>query len=619
MIVSLLAALLFYMVPLGVGAALAPSTWRRLPDRWILGNVVLIGLVAILSLAPGPAFAWTVRLAVTGLLARGLHRFWNTRASETAGGGTGIPHAVWVAAVASSMAALFVHRSWSPYPAVLNWDMLEHLTVSRAMAQGEWHARLGAYTDTFTLEPYLPAYHTLLAIPQILLPSLDPSGYFYFLDSLHRVAMTGAVAFLAFQATSRVSVAVWAALTSSFIFESFVAYAGFFHMPQNLAGLFFAVALGYAVGPARPSTGRLTLWAAFLVSMHFLVGPAGAFLVIVISHRLARPEKDPAFESRISLAINAVLIGLILLTVWKFDSLRFDPFGTAESASFNLPLLERFGWFTRWFGFGHLAMVVPVIWCAHRGSRAMRALGQTALLFVWATLAPVPYTLKFLALGHAVIAAVTGLALHSILSEIRPGAWRWLCAAVYLYTLAILLAANDRLVFQQWMRSEGVASLISSGEREAAAFLTRRYGFRGGYVVSDPATQYVLEGLSGVESQGGAYANLTTRKALMAVRADGPAEIAARAVWSITDEIPGRSVGPRLLALSGRFFSWQAASERDRQSPAFNVWRPRALTREEAKVTRGLTRSPLFHLVFENESLALFEVMRPLDPPAPDH
>lgn len=606
MIASFLAAVLFYAAPVGAGFALCRGPAWRLPDRWIAGSLALTGIIALASLAPRPLFSWIVCTLTLALMAVGAHSWW--RHLRNGNSEDGLPASAWVAAFASSLAALSIFRHQSPYPSVLNWDLFEHLVVSRAMVNGEAHLLLGAYTDTFTLETYTPIYHVLLAIPELLSPGLDPAGYYWFLDGLHNLAAALAGAFLGWRATRSAGVACWSGAGAAFLFESFVAYSAFFHMPQNLAGLFFTVTLATLLGGHRPGAGRLVLWATFLSMMHYFVGPVGALVLLGVAAGMGGTVTSPIREQRRFLLLFLALLGLcVMVSIWHAE-LRFDPFGTAESVVFNLPITDRLAWIAHWYGFGPLVLTIPVIALTLRGGRATRIMGALSFFFLLVAIAPVPYTFKFITLAHGIFASVSGLVLHTTLAAIRPRAARFVSASAFVATLGFLLAANDRLEVKRWIRTDGVATLLSPDEREAARFLSARYGFRGAFLVSDPGTQHVLEGLSGVETQGGGYANEATRSALRLMGGHEDADAMADAALNVRDLLPKRSSGPRLIALGGRFFAWQRASAEEQSSISFNIWRPRPMSPAERRVVDRLAMSPRFLTLFRNESLAILEV-----------
>jgi hypothetical protein len=78
----------------------------------------------------------------------------------------------------------------------------------------------------------------------------------------------------------------------------------------------------------------------------------------------------------------------------------------------------------------------------------------------------------------------------------------------------IIFALNQELSLKRWLRFEGVFTLVSEDETAAARFLDQpRY--RQTLLVAEPATQHILEGLSGVNTAGGTYATAATRGQLM--------------------------------------------------------------------------------------------------------
>lgn len=157
---------------------------------------------------------------------------------------------------------------------------------------------------------------------------------------------------------------------------------------------------------------------------------------------------------------------------------------------------------------------------------------------------------------------------------------------------------------------KNILTHISPNEIKAAEFIKNRYSGKDVLLVSDPATQNIIETLSGINSQGGAYTNAYTREQLIAFsEALSPSEIKDR-LYLINDA-KEPFAGKRLLVLSGRYFQWQAASVKNRQALYFNVWNPADLTYNNKKYIELLSLDTnSFTLEYENPTLVIFEVNR---------
>ena len=66
----------------------------------------------------------------------------------------------------------------------------------------------------------------------------------------------------------------------------------------------------------------------------------------------------------------------------------------------------------------------------------------------------------------------------------------------------------------------------------------------------------------------------------------------------------------RLFALSGRYFVWQNQSKKNKQDLSFNIWHTADLTLTNKEyINKLVSQSDQFKLVFQNESIAILEVV----------
>ncbi|MCM2254031.1 MAG: hypothetical protein NDJ94_00030 [Vicinamibacteria bacterium] len=608
MIAALAAAALFYGLPLGAGATLLrlAGAHRRLPDAWLAGTLALTALLAAVNLSAPPLGldAGTRHLLLQcGALALALPAVVEAvrRRAEIAAR-VDLPLAA--AALGLAGVGTLIWRGDSPYPALLNWDMLEHLALSERMMRGDFHLSLRAYSDTFTLDTYLPFYHVLLSLPRLLLAP-PPAGYAWSLDTVHHLVGIATAGWAARHLFGSRGASAWAMVIAAFTFESHVAYTALFHMPQTLTAVFFTAALGSlaAAGPAGLPTLVLLRWAAFIALSHYFVGALAAPLLLALG-LAARAE--PAVARRAALLVAALAAaGLAAaLLVRHVAGISLDPFRSAESAHFTLPLQASWHLICRSYGYAPLLLLPLGAATLRRGSAlSLAVLGATAASLA-AVLSPFPYVLKFATLFHFLGALVMAAGLRRLVAGAGwPGAAAWLAAWITIFTI------NQAAAFKRELH-DGIHSLVSADEREAAEVLRVQVADPSRtLLVGDPATQHILEGLSGVETQGGTFASARTRRLVDEMWPVAEPADAARSALAIRDKLATTATERVVVALGGRFFAWQAAPPELKRATHFNVWRPRDLNAAGRLEVERWCASGRFRRLFQNEGVALLEIV----------
>jgi hypothetical protein len=156
-----------------------------------------------------------------------------------------------------------------------------------------------------------------------------------------------------------------------------------------------------------------------------------------------------------------------------------------------------------------------------------------------------------------------------------------------------------------------IATEVSPAEIAAADFIKERYGESQTLLISDPATAYLLEGLSGINTQGGAYANAQTREILLQVGQTMDVQTVKKLLYQVQDTLDTTAPNHVLFAVSGRYFQWQQANETQKKDLSFNIWVPHDLSFSDIKYIQQLTYTPEFRLIYKNDGVAILELARP--------
>ncbi len=499
----------------------------------------------------------------------------------------------------------FIWKSFTPYPYSLNWDAYEHITAANNIASGDFSFLPSHISDTFTFDGYTSLFQTLLSLPKILFKT-NLVGVYWWIEYWHYLITTLVVYSVTKFFFKDRWIAFISGLISSLIFESSIVYSTLFLIPQT-----FTAVLAVGAIPSLVKTyeeDRLLVYqiisfviiGIFLVISHFIIGGAAVLALlaylILLSKKLSRKASLALFGISILALLGSIGFG------FSNDMVLTD---REEAAHFTLSLREKLEPFFNWYSFS-LPILLPfgayAIYKENK-SKSLNLLPILAILVLAISVAPFSYFLKFYVLGRYFvhILMVAGLAYllrntNRIQSTIF-GLWFVLAFFAVFYF--------NQLAYTSYLYYQGRYSHISQTELKTASWLSRKYDKDSTLIISDPSTQYILEGLSGVNSQGGAYTTLETRKILADVNNLTNTEEIRQKLLTIKDNnLPTQK---RLLILSGRYFSWQAFPEDRKQSFFYNIWTPREVDMSNYSLINSLSSDPNFNIVYQNSELVIFE------------
>lgn len=217
----------------------------------------------------------------------------------------------------------------------------------------------------------------------------------------------------------------------------------------------------------------------------------------------------------------------------------------------------------------------------------------------------VPYTVKFYTLTRFFVDAFLAIGAYTILKRMNAF-FKILSVSVLVITLLSIFITNT-IAWKGILRYQDLYVQVSDEEIKAAEFLHKTYSSSDVFLVSDPATQNILEPLSGINSQGGAYTSKETRKILSEINKEKDTKKISSDLYKINDKI-GPTKGKRLFILSGRYFEWQKSLETQKMAFSYNVWNPSSLTLNDIKyIDSLLSDSSRFRLLYLNRDVAIVE------------
>jgi hypothetical protein len=172
---------------------------------------------------------------------------------------------------------------------------------------------------------------------------------------------------------------------------------------------------------------------------------------------------------------------------------------------------------------------------------------------------------------------------------------------------ALILASNSNQ-WQQHVLLDNTAAHVSTDDIAAAEFLQQNYAPSRTLIISDPSTAYLMEGLSGINSAGGAFAKADTRQIFLNSGKKAFADGSLSDLKSTFDPVTG-TPDKYVLVLSGRSFRWLIAEEKRQFSFDYNIWRSEPLSSYNRAVIDAVAKqNSTAKKVFENHSLVVFEI-----------
>ncbi|OGV94274.1 hypothetical protein A3A66_04745 [Microgenomates group bacterium RIFCSPLOWO2_01_FULL_46_13] len=505
---------------------------------------------------------------------------------------------------------LWVYKS--PYS--LNWDWYQHQTLVRLIDKGQFSFFTSQMSDTFGFDSYPPSTHLLLAIAQYP-ERLTPNFVLEFWQALgfwHLITVGLAAWLLGWVVSHDKKVALASTIVSILAFDSMVSLTNFFFLPQTLAAVVFIAMLPKLL-LARTSdvqaktklAGWETVTAVLSLSLiHYLVGIVAAviFLGLDLYQRLTlrRPQAVSQWPL-VSLAIAAIMAAFLASPLIKLEQLN-----QGEAANYTFSLGEKQEYLER--SYGYLVYLFVPLGIAYAIIKKNK--GQLISLFILFGLTALlitnlPYVLKLFALTKFFVGLFIALGFISLIEKINFRFIRAVAYAGLTFGLTIIFIVNIAS-WKAGLLSRDSYTHLGDEDIKAADFLYQTYQGRT-LLISDPTTQFLLEGLSGVNSVGGAYMKPEKRQLLLTALDTQSPQALVKAARDLTDGL-NADIDTRLLAISARTFIWADQPDSDRLSFKFNVWTQADLTIDNLKFLSEIAQEPSVKSVYSSNYIHLFEV-----------
>lgn len=499
----------------------------------------------------------------------------------------------------ATMLYFFVWKQSTPYPLQLNWDIYEHITLANLLLKGHVSLLPSHISDTFTFNGYTPLFHMLLAVPAGIFGK-GLVGIYWWLEYFFYLATILVSCLLAWRTTQNKWATAFTGVLAACVFESTIVYTSLFLIPQTLVALITLFAVSQILSEKKPNLLGWGATALVLFALHYIVGTFGIGACALFV--LFKYKPIPIVWMRKGLIGVMILFGLVLC-MHVFGGWALT--GREEAAHFILPIEQTAGYFFDWYGLASIAVFLMgafVLWT--KGEKQIKLVLFLSIISLCIVFSPFSYVLKFYVIGRYFVNVVLGVGFAFLLFKSAPK-WRPL-VFVGISSVLFCIFFFNQLTYKSPLYFQGKYSHISQGEMQAAEWL-KGHTSAGTLLISDPSTQYVLEALSGINTQGGAYMDESTREKLVAVGQTTNNAIRIAKLTAIHDLLPSqeKKTTQRIVVLSARYFAWQKLSVEEKESFFYNIWVPHLLTVEDKKYIEQFKKTMDVKEIYRNSEMVI--------------
>lgn len=618
-ILSLLSAVSFFAFPILVGRALLTLFGKNkdseysLISYFIFGSLLIYGLVlferyVILPIIPALSFSALFFPLVNLLVFASLliNFVFPAEISKQSLKKYIVP--VFLS-LSLAIFGYFIFLFRSPNP--LNWDLYEHQTLINLIKTGNFSFVTSQISDTFLFNGYSSIFHLLLSISQQI--KLDSFLNFWQVVTFIHYFLSILASYLFAQVvTKNKTIAFISAILGAFIFESNVVYTSLIFIPQTFTAVFFILTLSQLLKTVESGKHANFLFLlptiTFLLLNHYVIGSLASFILVAIYLYYHNNSLFSQKFVKAGLLLDGLLFILALIFAPSFVSLDF--LNRGEARFYNFDLVEKLIFALNTYGFSMFIFLPLGMFLSFWQKRKEELNILVLTIFILAlVIVQLPYVLKFYVIGRFFVHLFMAIGAVWLLELIENKLLRNIAMSIFVIILITIYTTNI-IYWKNILTYKNQFGHFSSYDKEAALYLKANYKEANTLLISDPGTQYILEALSGVNSQGGAYASIFTRTKLDKISTSGnPVEI-AQELYKIIDNL-NPNVGKRVFVLSGRYFLWQNAGWDEKSAFAFNIWAPEDLAFSNYKFVQLLTADTnSFTIKYQNPGVVILEAKK---------
>lgn len=512
--------------------------------------------------------------------------------------------------VGLSLVGFYIWGINSPPGSALNWDMFMHQSAVFEIQKGVFSLDTTKIIDTFKFYSYTPLFHTLILSSQLFIKGLKVLDYWWYAQYFHYLITIIASYVLAKRATNSDMVGIISATFGAFIFESLMAYTSLILIPQTVAATALAFVLAELIHKKNMGnkllTPKILLSLIFLFLTHFIIG-TGAAAILLFSLLFLYSKR----ESKKTLN-GLMILGAVLIPVIYYTSLGFDLSGLngGEALSFSLTLRQKFDFFNEIYGYSAILFLpLGIFFALKEGYKYKIALMITLTLIVLGVIfGNFPYILKVYTLGRYLVHVVMAYGAAKLI--IKLPSYLKLFSYLLLLVMLISVFSINTYNFKGSLFYGGEASSVKRSELMAANFLSEKNYSKDSktMLLSDPTTMHIFEGLTGINTPGGAFTNKITRESLSKIFISRDSKRMKKQLFSIANNASLEPINRILFVISGRFSKWQLATEAQRLGVVWNIWQPSDLTYNDYEFVNFINEYTDFKIIVNSPEIVIYEL-----------
>lgn len=616
-LLSLFPAMLFYLIPMIVGRSIWVIFARRksisfsILSYFILGSLIVYAvallehfLISIFfsSINFKEIFPMTLWFLLGTSIVVNIISFLKL---------TGISFKKYIVPLLSCLTlTIAVYSIWmvkTPYQ--LNWDLYEHQILVNNIKEGNFSFFTSQISDAFTFNGYSTIFHLLISSAQILFP-VDILSFWNNITYIHLFLSILASYYLAYYVTYNKGVELLSAVLGAFIFESNVIFTSLFLIPQTLTAVVFIFLIIQLFAELQlnrlPGKKDIIIAVIFILLSHYVVGFLAGIIYILLYMYCYYFEK---ISSKIA-KFPIMELGIIVLIVLALSSfvLPFGSINHGEAQFYMYDLTQKFQFMQIFYGYTMIAFLPIGMIVAWRQKNFQIFISTVLLVFLLGlVLTKLPYVLKFYVLTRYFVHLFMAIGIWKLLQKMEKKSHKTLAWTIFVVVIITIFITNSSY-FRSILRYKDNFTQVSQSDLELVDHL-KKYSNQSAILISDPATQNIMEALSLVNTQGGAYANKSTRENLAGIISlDNSVSIRIK-LLKIKDELIKDSK-IKLLVLSARFFIWENALEEEKLNYFYNVWSPSDLALNDYRfINLLLSDQENFRLIYMNRGGAIIEIL----------
>jgi len=494
------------------------------------------------------------------------------------------------------------YRCLTPFPYLTNWDLLHHTVLIKQLLQGNINILLTSISDTFTINSYTPLFHMIMALP-IAIFKINILRFFWFAEFLYFLFTTFIAYYIGKKLIDSPYGGFVTALVSLLIFEATAAYTTLFLLPLTLSGSLAALFLTYFITNKNISVIKAVISGSIVFALHYMIG--GVYIAILfyifIKKRFFSEKSDLFF---LIYSFIFMLISMLLNFFGKNISILTRP--DTQYFTYSLPAIKALLW--QWYGMLPIILFPLGLNFLLKNCKFGKILTTIFFFVTGLILFPMSYSLKLFALNHYLISLIIAVGIIRTIFFFNNKLTKLiLFILIFIAFLSVFVVNVNQHLSLSYNGKQN--SYISGSDFTTAKWIDDRYNGKKVFLISDPTTQGILEAISTINTQGGAFPRVETVQLLDSIKNENDPKKILKVLKKISDTIPNQNNRDvTLFVLGGRYFDWQKSVWDCKISYACQSWLPLKIKPSDKIYIQTISDSIYLRLVYQDQENTILEL-----------